>query len=76
MAINSMTQQTMISTRGSLKYVNEGDVPTMQARGWKIVSNPKRSYYPEFDQQAGGKSAPETIADDLSDDDILPFEEV
>lgn len=68
--------QPMISLRGSVKDVQRDQVEIKKAQGWKVVNNPKRSYYPEFDQEAGGRSAPETISDDLNDDDTLPFEEI
>lgn len=68
----NLSKEYMISTRGSVKEVLINEVELKLSQGWKIVKNPTRNYYPEFDQAAGGKSAPDNLMDDVSDDDILP----
>lgn len=41
---------SMISIDGGLRHMPEYLVPELQKKGWKIIVNPKRNYYPELDQ--------------------------
>lgn len=68
----NLDKEFMINTRGSVKEVLSNETELRLSQGWKIVRNPKRSYFPEFDTSAGGKSAPDNLMDDLSDEDVLP----
>ena len=65
---------TMVNTRGSLKYIQANLVPELKAQGWKIVVNPKRSYFPELDIENKYKSGP--VAEELEEANILQFEDV
>lgn len=70
------TQQSMINNRGRVTFVTLNEVELRRNQGWKVVNNPKQDYYPEFDTSAGGRSAPETILEDLNPEDVLPGEDV
>ena len=67
-------QVSMVNTRGSLKYVQASLVPELKALGWKIVVNPKRSYFPELDSENKYKSGP--VEEELEEGNILKFEDV
>lgn len=40
----------LIGVDGGLRQVPAYMVNDMQKRGWRFVVNPKRQYYPEYDQ--------------------------
>lgn len=40
----------IIGTDGTLRYMPAYLIPDLQKKGWRLVSNPKRTYYAEFDQ--------------------------
>lgn len=40
----------LISIDGSLKLIPNYLVNDLQKKGWSVVINPKRTYYPEHDQ--------------------------
>lgn len=42
---------TMINTRGRVVRVRQWEVPMCREQGMKIIINPKREYYPEYDME-------------------------
>lgn len=40
----------MIGLDGGLRHIPAYMVNELQKQGWRIVQNPKRQYYPEFDR--------------------------
>lgn len=40
----------MFATDGGLRHMDNRLVPELQKQGWIVVTNPKRSYAPEYDQ--------------------------
>lgn len=41
---------SIIGIDGGLRHVPEYLVPELKKKGWKIIHNAKRNYYPELDQ--------------------------
>lgn len=39
----------IIGLDGTLRYMPAHLIPALQKKGWRLVSNPKRTYYQEFD---------------------------
>lgn len=50
--MNNKALVSMISIDGGLRQIPEYLVPELQKKGWKIIVNPKRNYYPELDQMS------------------------
>lgn len=40
----------MVGTDGGLRTIPSYLVDELTKKGWKLVINPKRNYYPEYDQ--------------------------
>ena len=76
MIIPSSGNSLLINTRGRVVEVPAYDVEAKRAEGYRIVVNPQRSYYAEFDVSAGGEPATDNIIENLSTEDILPGEEL
>lgn len=68
--------QTMINKQGNVKVIPLYLVDTKRADGWKIVINPKQSYFPEFDTNRGGTTAPEMLNQNIDESDALRGEDV
>lgn len=62
---------SIIGLDGGLRYIPEYLVPELQKKGWKVVVNPKRNYYPELDQTSPYYKKEEK---DIDDSNILEME--
>ena len=62
----------MINLRGRVVEVESWEVDDKRKLGWKIVVNPRQSYYFEYDQSAGGIQAPENLLENIEEADVLP----
>ena len=71
-----MNTQTMISTGGRVVVVPFNDIELKKAQGWKVVINPQRTYYAEYDANSGGITAPDNMTEDLQSEDLLVCYEV
>ena len=50
MNICSQNHTHLIGTDGGLRHISSPYlVPELEKQGWRIVVNPKREYYPEYD---------------------------
>ena len=68
---------TVINTGGRVVKIPSSDVPAKKAEGFKIVVNPTRSYYPEFDLRNKNRDTTSVnIEDDLDEMNILRFEDI
>ena len=71
-------QVTMINPRGRLTWVNQNELDLRKQQGWKIVVNPRRDYFPEYDIGSKGfnknQPQPNLEIDDIAN--LLPYEEV
>ena len=52
------TQVSMINKRGRVVWVEGNKVAALRDEGWRVIVNPKETYYPQYDQ-SGGKVVPE-----------------
>jgi hypothetical protein len=68
---------TMINIRGRVVRVRRWEVPLCREQGMKIIQNPKREYYPEFDQE-NQRAIPLTdnLADNIEEENLLEVEVV
>jgi len=68
---------TMINIRGRVVRVRRWEVPLCRQQGMKIIVNPKREYYPEYDQE-NQRSIPitENIAENIAEGQLLEVENV
>ena len=48
-------QISMVNTRGRVVWVDEPKVRDLREQGWRIIINPKETYYPQYDQTLGNK---------------------
>lgn len=48
-----MAEISMVNTRGRVVWVEERRIPELRDQGWRIIVNPKETYYPQFDQTTG-----------------------
>ena len=48
-------QISLVNTRGRVVWVDESKVRQLREVGWRIIVNPKETYYPNFDLSAGVK---------------------
>ncbi len=65
----------LIKTDGSLWHGSSYLVPELEKQGWRKVVNPKRNYYPEFDQTHPSYKEQELI--NLNEDNnILEVEKI
>jgi hypothetical protein len=48
--IDKNAQIHMISIDGGLRQIPQYMTNDLQKKGWRIVTNPKRTYYAEYDQ--------------------------
>lgn len=46
-------QVSMVNVRGRVVWVDESKVSDFRDMGWRIIVNPKESYYPQYDQTLG-----------------------
>jgi hypothetical protein len=51
----SEVKVSMVNTRGRVVWVEESRIGGLRGEGWRIIVNPKETYYPQYDQTAGGK---------------------
>jgi hypothetical protein len=42
---------SMIDTRGEVKWIRQSEVQQQKEKGWRVVSNPHQTYYPQYDTQ-------------------------
>lgn len=64
---------SIIGLDGGLRHIPEYLVPELKKKGWKVVHNAKRTYYPEFDQTSRHYKAEEK---EEVDSEILTVEVV
>lgn len=50
MNVCNCTKAHMVATDGGLRHIDPLYVDELRAKGWKVVMNPKRTYFPEHDQ--------------------------
>lgn len=50
MTVCECNRTHVIATDGGLRHVAGNTVNDLILRGWKVVVNPKRNYYPEYDR--------------------------
>ena len=50
MEIDKNQKFPIIGLDGGLRYMPAYMLNDLQKQGWRLVTNPKRSYYPELDQ--------------------------
>lgn len=63
----------MIKIDGSLWHGSATLIPELEKQGWRVVVNPKRSYYAEYDKTSNSYRD-ETIVDVNEDTDMLDVE--
>ena len=61
---NQQAYVDLISTDGSLKHIPAYLVDEMQKKGWRIVHNPKRTYYPEYDTTSPHYKKEQEVSED------------
>lgn len=61
----------MVSVDGALKHMPPYLVGELQLRGWRRIDNPKRTYYPEYDQTLPSYKPEEKKGTEI---DALPIE--
>lgn len=44
---------SMVNPKGRVVWVDEIRVNQLRDEGWRIIVNPKESYYPQYDQSQG-----------------------
>lgn len=74
--VSSSGLTSMINTRGRVIQVLNNDVPQRKSEGWKVVVNPRRDYYPEYDQ-SNKNIVPDTLTELNEEEggiDMLPYE--
>jgi hypothetical protein len=70
MNVDRNTPVHMIGTDGGLRIIPSYLANDMKERGWKIVNNPKRTYFPELD-----KTSPHYKPEETTEDmDMLPLD--
>ena len=68
---------TMINLRGRLCYVASSEVSTRKSQGWQIIVNPRREYYPEWDQDNKNQmSRRGEINEDEDSKNYLKYEDI
>ena len=58
----------LIAPDGGLRHIKPYLVGDLLLQGWRRVDNPKRNYYPEYDQKNPSYNAK---IEEVRDDDIL-----
>lgn len=62
MSIDQNTKITMLGLDGGVKYVPLYMKEELLKKGWKVITNPKEEYYPQYDQTLQGYfSAPDVV---------------
>lgn len=64
----------MIGTDGGLRHIAPLYSEDLKAKGWKIVVNPKRTYWPEYDQTSKfyrKDDTPLTVTSDVLEVEVL-----
>lgn len=54
MSIDPNSKISMLGVDGGVKYVPAYMREELLKKGWKIISNPKMEYYPQYDQGLQG----------------------
>lgn len=66
---------SMIDTRGEVKWIRQTEVSLQKEKGWRVVSNPHQTYYPQYDSQINVVIPPgDNIVEDYDVTDILEGE--
>lgn len=71
--LDNNTKITIIGLDGKVRSVPSYMKDELLKKGWRIVINPKREYYFEFDQSIKGNTTP-TELENVSEVDVLPIE--
>jgi hypothetical protein len=65
MSIDPNSTISMIGVDGGVKYVPSYMREELLKKGWKVVSNPKMEYYPQYDRSLQGFTTDsETVEED------------
>lgn len=54
MSIDPSTKISMLGIDGGVKYVPIYMRDELLKKGWKVITNPKMEYYPQYDQSLQG----------------------
>lgn len=62
---------SMIATDGKVRWVDQDKSSEFVERGWRMVMNPKETYYPQYDQALNKKPVPDDVGNAMRviDDD-------
>ena len=69
------TTISLVAPDGKVRYVPSYMKDELIAKGWRIVINPKREYYPELDKSLKSNTTP-NVLENVEEGDILEVEKI